>query len=293
MPKPFKTNFDDFMDLLEGAGGKPFVQLQGDLLSLHFNGVAIQSEMRVSAPDELMFSYTRAMMGFLLFQPAPKHLLMVGLGGGSIVKFCYRYLPDTRITVLELDADVIALRDQFMIPRDDARLQVIHADAADFMESAAQDIDVLLLDGFGADGLPPELCSADFYAVCRRALNPHGVLVANIIDRDPQLPSCMQRLHAEFDLRVCWCRAEGGGNRIVFALNGDKSAMASLSLSPNPSPASGRGEQSEPLRDRNDNACRHEFRPQLLQRAEASSLPAQLKLPQLVARLRCRLSEAS
>ena len=202
MPKPYKTQFDDFMDLLDGAGGKPFVQRRGDLLSLHFNGVAIQSEMRLSAPDQLMFSYTRAMMGFLLFQHAPQHLLMVGLGGGSMVKFCYRHLPDTRITVLELDADVIALRDQFMIPPDDARLQIIHADAAAYMESAQQDVDVLLLDGFGADGLPPDLCSVHFYAACRRALNPLGVLVANIIDRDPRLEFCMQYLHAEFDRRV-------------------------------------------------------------------------------------------
>ncbi|MEO6354946.1 MAG: fused MFS/spermidine synthase [Burkholderiaceae bacterium] len=261
MPKPFKTHFDDFLDLLEGAGGKPFVQRRGDLLSLHFNGVAIQSEMRLSAPDQLMFSYTRAMMGFLLFQQAPKHLLMVGLGGGSIVKFCYRHLPDTRITVLELDADVIALRDQFMIPPDDDRLQIIHADAAVFLEDAQQDVDVLLLDGFGTDGLPPELCSADFYAVCRRTLNAHGVLVANIIDRDPQLPFCMQTLHAEFDRRVCWCRAEGGGNRIVFAINPDSDG---------------------------NNECHHEFWPQLLQRAQASSLRSQLKLPELVERLRSR-----
>lgn len=261
MPKPFKTHFDDFMDLLQGAGGKPFVQRRGDLLSLHFNGAAIQSEMRLSAPDELMFSYTRAMMGFLLFQPAPRHVLMVGLGGGSMLKFCYRHLPDTRITVLELDADVIALRDQFMIPPDDARLQIIHADAALYMESAPQDIDVLLLDGFGAEGLPSELCSAHFYAICRQALNPRGVLVVNIIDRDMQLPFCMQYLHAEFEERVCWCRAEGGGNRIIFALNGD-------------------GDDG--------NECRHDFQPQLLQRAQASNLCGQLNLPQLVERLRCR-----
>ncbi|WP_025918344.1 fused MFS/spermidine synthase [Herminiimonas sp. CN] len=269
MPKPCKTDFDDFLDLLEDACGKPFVQRRGDLLSLHFNGVAIQSEMRLSAPDELVFSYTRAMMGFLLFQPAPAHLLMVGLGGGSMAKFCYRHLPDTRITVLELDADVIALRDQFLIPPDDARFRIIHADAADFMESARQDVDALLLDGFGPDGLPPELCSAQFYALCRRALNPRGVLVANIIDRDPRLPSCIAYLHAEFGPRVCWCRAEGGGNRIVFAVNGA---------------SDGEGDADD------GNECRHAFRPQLLQRAQASGLRSQLNLPQLVERLRCRHS---
>lgn len=271
MPKPFKAHFDDFMELLEGADGKPFVQRRDDLLSLHFSGIAIQSEMRLSAPDELVLGYTRAMMGFLLFQHAPSHVLMVGLGGGSLLKFCYRYLPDTRITVLELDADVIALRDQFMIPPDDARLQVIHTDAAIYMETAVQDIDVLLLDGFGADGLPPELCSADFYAACRHALNARGMLVANIMDRDPRLPSCMHILHAQFSQRVCWCRAEGGGNRIVFAMN-----------------------DANTFTDRagniTSNECRHDFLPQLRQRAQASKICRQLKLPQLVESLRCRPS---
>ena len=61
-------------------------------------------------------SYTRAMMAFLLFNPEPRHVLMIGLGGGSLAKYCHRKLPATRITVLELDHDVIALRAKFGIP---------------------------------------------------------------------------------------------------------------------------------------------------------------------------------
>ena len=70
MPKPFKTHFDDFMDLLEEAGGKPFIQRQGDLLSLHFNGVAIQSEMRVSAMDFLCLS--RHGLAFIVARRCPR-----------------------------------------------------------------------------------------------------------------------------------------------------------------------------------------------------------------------------
>jgi spermidine synthase len=132
----------------------------------------VQSEMRLSRPDDLVLSYARAMMCFVLFHPQPEHIVMVGLGGGSLAKFCYRYLPHCRITVLELNPEVIALREQFAIPRDNARFRVIEADAVDYMSKLDNSADVLLVDGFDADGLPPALGSSAFYHDCRRALRP-------------------------------------------------------------------------------------------------------------------------
>jgi spermidine synthase len=114
----------------------PLVCTRGDLRTLEFMPGNVQSEMRLSRPSELMLAYTRAMMCFALFVPRPRHILMVGLGGGSLAKFCYRHFPQSRITVLELRADVIALRDQFGVPPDDARFTVVHGDAAASMPIA-------------------------------------------------------------------------------------------------------------------------------------------------------------
>lgn len=58
--------------------------------------------MRISDPDHLLFDYTRVMMGFRLFRPKPKRIEMIGLGGGSLAKACYRCLPDCDITVVEM-----------------------------------------------------------------------------------------------------------------------------------------------------------------------------------------------
>ena len=52
--------------------------------------------MSLDEPDALVTAYTRKMMAFLLFNPAPKRIAMVGLGGGSLAKFCYRNLPKPR-----------------------------------------------------------------------------------------------------------------------------------------------------------------------------------------------------
>ncbi len=56
-------------------------------------------------------------MGFLLFNPRPQHIGMIGLGGGSIQKYCHRYLPHTEISVAEINPDVITLRDCFRVPK--------------------------------------------------------------------------------------------------------------------------------------------------------------------------------
>ncbi len=107
--------------LREGVLGRPFIIDYGGTRNLFFTVDAVQSSMRLNDPNALVAPYTRKMMAFLLFIPTPRHVLMIGLGGGSMVKFCYRHLPRTRISVVEINPDVIALREEFAIPDDDQR----------------------------------------------------------------------------------------------------------------------------------------------------------------------------
>lgn len=201
------------------SNGKPFVYDDGDIRSLHFDERMMQSAMWLEKPDELVFGYTRAMMGFLVFNTAPQHILMIGLGGGSLIKYCYRHLPHTRFTVLEVDANVIALRNKFMIPADDHRLRVIHADAIEYIAHADRNVDVILLDGFNIDGVVPELNSQSFYGACQRILNPQGILVANLWSEAADLTILKSRLHMEFDYRVWSVRSIDSHNLLLFSFN--------------------------------------------------------------------------
>ncbi len=196
----------------------PLVRTSGDRRTLEFMSGDVQSEMRLSRPAELVLSYCRAMMCFALFVPDPRHIVMVGLGGGSLVKFCHRHFPRARITVIELRADVIALREAFCIPPDDARLTVIHADAALWLAGQSACADVLVVDGFDTGGLPEALGSARFYADCRAALCDGGVMAANIFSYDPLYPRMLARLRLMFNERVCWFERMAGNNHILFAV---------------------------------------------------------------------------
>jgi spermidine synthase len=197
----------------------PLVRTREGRRTLEFAPGDIQSEMLLARPAALVLDYARAMMAFVLFVPQPRHIVMVGLGGGSLAKFCYRHFPAARITVIELRADVIALREQFAIPPDDGRLRVVHADAARHLATLAGQADVLLVDGFDAAGLPPALADAVFYRDCRRALRPGGVLVVNVFSYDPRYRAILDALAVQFDGRLCWLDGVAGNNRIVHALN--------------------------------------------------------------------------
>lgn len=185
-----------------------------------FSDVDIQSRMSTARPDELQFEYTRLMMGVLLFQPQPQHILMVGLGGGSLAKFCYKHLPHAHITVVEINPHVIALRQSFCIPNDDARFQVVQMDAAHFMAQTEQTFDVVFVDGFDQHGMPEQLCSPQFYADCRRVLNAGGVAVANLHRFHAYRDVYVDRIEAAFEQQLCVVNAPGTTNCVVFAMNG-------------------------------------------------------------------------
>ena len=204
----------------------PLVRTRRGRRTLEFVPGDIQSEMLLARPDALVLDYLRAMMGFILFAPSPLRIVMVGLGGGSLAKFCHRHFPDAHITVIELRADVIALRDAFHVPPDSERFAVVHADAAHWLAAHPGSADVLLVDGFDARGLPARLADAPFYTDCRRALQPGGVLVANVFTYDPRYPDVMDALETVFAGRTCWFDKVAGNNRIVYAVHAPSDAVA-------------------------------------------------------------------
>lgn len=200
----------------------PFIYENSISKSLHFDEMAVQSSMRKDAPFELEVSYTQTMMAFLLLHPAPRDILIVGLGGGSLPKYCYQHLPKCRITTVEINKEVIALRDEFAIPPDDERFRVVHADGAKYLVGRWNSADVIMLDGYDAGGIPASLASQRFFDQCALALRENGVLVSNLCENDTRLNVYISRLRIAFDNRVMKARAEYDFNKIVFAVKHDR-----------------------------------------------------------------------
>ena len=58
-------------------------------------------------PDDLPLRYAQVMTVATLYPEAPKKILMLGLGGGSISTYLGRFMPETAITTVEIDPGVI------------------------------------------------------------------------------------------------------------------------------------------------------------------------------------------
>jgi spermidine synthase len=206
--------------LRAGKYDKPIVVDDAQHRALCFEiGDSIQSEMRLDDPAALVCDYTRKMMGFLLFCPEPRHVLMIGLGGGSLLKFCHRHLLETRLTVVEIDANVIALRSHFGIPADDDRLTIVHADGADYVADMAAvhgEVDVLLVDAFDRRGLSPSVAGDEFMGNAGRVLTDCGVFVINLDRTESGAGELARVIQMEFGEPVI--RVDVGlANAIAFA----------------------------------------------------------------------------
>lgn len=187
---------------------------------LQFAGGVSQSRMRTFRPGQLLIDYTRTMMASLLFRPQPQLIGMIGLGGGSQAKFCHRHLRRTRLEVAENNPHVLALRRSFRVPDDDARLQVLLADGAEFVRERAGRFDILLVDGYDESGIPSALSSQAFYDDCRAALVEGGVLAGNLYATDVQ--DHVRKLRRSFGRdRVLVLEEARQSNRVVFAWTGD------------------------------------------------------------------------
>ncbi|MEO8063590.1 MAG: fused MFS/spermidine synthase [Pseudomonadota bacterium] len=184
---------------------------------MHFTNEATQSAMLLADPEALIAQYMRKMMAFLLFTPDPKHVVMIGLGGGSLPKFCYRHLPRARITVVEINEEVIALRDEFCVPKDDERFRVVHDDGARFIERLDEKIDVLLIDAFDADGIALSLAGSDFYPSAARQLTENGVLVMNFWGPSERYTENLAQARDAFGNCLLLVPVSGEANVLLFA----------------------------------------------------------------------------
>ena len=199
---------------------RPFILEQHDRRLMFFTLDFVQSTMRLDAPDALVARYLKKMMAFLLVLPQPKHILMIGLGGGSLTKFCFRNLPTARITVLEISADVIAMRDEFMIPADDERLRIVHAEGAEYVRNARDSYDVILVDAFDADGISPWLSEAAFFDDARRRLTSTGILVMNLNGEPTRYGPALHGISSAFAGATLALQVHGRHNLVLYGVKG-------------------------------------------------------------------------
>jgi spermidine synthase len=196
----------------------------GNRRHLYLDGDILQSSMLLNDPNGLYLDYSQAMMCALLFQPAPANVLLVGLGGGSLVKFLLECCPGVRIEVAEINQEVIRVAHRYFLLPESGQLRILPVPGEKMVAerlAAGDRYDLILLDAFDDSGPARALLEEDFLRGCRKLLSKGGVLAMNLWNR-PQdgFPARIAALDELFCRRIHkLCLADAYSNAIVFGFN--------------------------------------------------------------------------
>jgi SAM-dependent methyltransferase len=161
-----------------------------------------QKDYHQSAADAEGIStadYIHAMF-FFLRQAGAKDVLMIGCGGGTLATMLTRV--GVKVTVVDLHKLSFDIaRDYFHMPAD---ISCKVADGFAYLKKHRKRHDALVLDAFGANGMPEKFQSAAFFRLAKSRLKPRGGLfLMNLIveDDDDPIPGELARL-----LRRHWAK---------------------------------------------------------------------------------------
>jgi spermidine synthase len=191
---------------------------------LHFDSPWVQGAMRLRKPFALELDYIRHMMAWLLFMEPPARILQLGLGAAALTKFCHREFDATEVVAVESSAAVVAAcRQWFSLPADDDRLDVVIADAGQYVGHPRNRgrFGVVQVDLYDREARGPVLDSPAFYRDCHRAIAAPGMLVVNLFGSDHVSFELNQSRIAEvFEGRVLVLPPVEAGNLVVLAFKG-------------------------------------------------------------------------
>lgn len=173
---------------------------------LHFGTEWVQGAMRIRKPDWPELEYAQQMMAWMLYLEAPRAIAQLGLGAGTLTKFCYRNFPDATVAAVELNPSVIAVcASMFKLPPNDARLNVLEMDALDFVDDPAnyEAFDVLQCDLYDATARGPVLDTPEFYRSCSACLAPGGIMTVNLFGDHPSFAKNIKAMKYGFDHVIC------------------------------------------------------------------------------------------
>jgi spermidine synthase len=189
----------------------------------------VESQMDMAVPQRLLIAYTRSMFASYLFVPNPTRVLLVGLGGGSMVRFLEHYEPQLYIDAVDIDPAILTIASDYFGTRPSEKVKLVAADGFAYIENSIRKFDVIYMDAFlkpseGTDstGVPLDLKTAAFYQSMQTHLTEAGAVVFNLNEQDSTAAD-VRTIEKSFASTHVF-EVEGSGNLVVVATRQKTSA---------------------------------------------------------------------
>ena len=140
----------------------------------------IQSCDLTENPKIVLHGYVKLFLSALFFNDNPQRILVIGLGGASVHKALNILTPTAQIDTVEINAVLPKIVDQYFGYKEDYRNKIFIEDGAIFAKESAADIyDIILIDAFNIDYIPPQLLTDEFMQDIKKMLTPKGIVAIN------------------------------------------------------------------------------------------------------------------
>lgn len=109
-------------------------------------------------------------------------ILVLGVAGGSVIKTLRDdFKLDAKITGVEIDADVIELANTYFELSKTTGLELITADAFEYVATNNSTYDLIIIDIFNDMQMPSELFESEFWTNTTNIMNKKGLCIFNSI----------------------------------------------------------------------------------------------------------------
>ena len=161
---------------LETAYNRLNLYQQHDCFELRSEDNALQSRIDLARPHRLGLKNLEHLMAVLLFIPDPKSILLLGTAAGSLVHFLRHYLPQSPLTAVDIDTELVEKMLQMRIlPAAGDGLTYVYTDARHYLTNCDDSYDLILVDIFNGAQSPAWLLeknTSTAYTGCLAATVP-------------------------------------------------------------------------------------------------------------------------
>jgi len=138
-----------------------------------------QSSMHIDDPFATDMEYVGYLHITVAVVPEPKRALVIGLGGGTVVKQLWRDHPELSIETVELDPEVIEVAHAlFAVPSE--RIEIICGDGREALNLLPHTYDIVIVDAFDDDHVPRHLTTEEFMREARSSMTEEGAIAWNV-----------------------------------------------------------------------------------------------------------------
>jgi spermidine synthase len=192
---------------------------------LTFGNPVEQSCMHLASPWQLEHEYTRGMMLGLLLNADSRSALVLGLGGGSLVRALRHARPGLRIDAVDYRMAVIRIAQEYFELRTDKGMHLHCDEAQRFIAAHEGEQALIFTDLYVALGAHEAQHSGDFLLRCRERLSANGLLLVNQWCASQQeMTLARQAIRDAFAEQVLHLHVNSG-NQIAFCFNGKLPAL--------------------------------------------------------------------